>query len=170
MFKFLVSPTEANRGQRNATRELAAAICLTEVLQAKVTDCFLSPIAQWHQWLRYVRPVAPTLEEQRQDLVRQAQMKELARLADERWASKPSFLDKPKTQQSPGIESGPAATASNTPDSVTSAPNAPSPQTSTTKNESATPKTQQPNPWAKADRQNPGESWQPDAWTPNSQR
>lgn len=56
-------------------------------------------IAQWHQWLRYVRHEPPTIEEQQRDLIRQAQIKKLAQIADEKWAAKPSFLDKPKTQQ-----------------------------------------------------------------------
>ncbi|KAJ5640647.1 hypothetical protein N7528_000272 [Penicillium herquei] len=130
---------------------------------------------QWHQWLRYVRPTAPTLEEQRQDLVRQAQMKELARLADERWASKPSFLEKPKTQQqAPGIAPGPTTPVANisseptttTANAPTSPASAPKPQPT-----SPPPKTQkETNPWAKADKKGPGDSWQPEAWTPSSQR
>ncbi len=37
--------------------------------------------------------------------MRQARLKHLAQLADERWASKPSFLDKPRAQ--PGLETVP---------------------------------------------------------------
>ncbi|KAJ5777886.1 hypothetical protein N7520_001132 [Penicillium odoratum] len=124
---------------------------------------------QWHQWLRYVRPTPPTLEEQRQDLVRQAQMKELARLADERWASKPSFLDKPKTQQKvPGIETGNATTNTNTVSADAPSSSAPAPVPEPT---STPPKTRkEENPWAKADRQNPGANWQPEAWSPSSHR
>ncbi|KAJ6014513.1 hypothetical protein N7540_009104 [Penicillium herquei] len=130
---------------------------------------------QWHQWLRYVRPNAPTIEEQRQDLVRQAQMKELARLADERWASKPSFLDKPKTQQqTPGIAPGsPTAAANVTSEPTTTTADTPSSPASAPEPEptSPPPKTQKEiNPWAKADKKGPGDSWQPDAWTPSSQR
>lgn len=55
--------------------------------------------AQWHQWLRYVRHEPPSIEEQQRDLIRQAQIKKLAQIADEKWAAKPSFMDKPKTQQ-----------------------------------------------------------------------
>ncbi|KAJ5935540.1 hypothetical protein N7466_005087 [Penicillium verhagenii] len=124
---------------------------------------------QWHQWLRYVRPLPPTIEEQQQDLVRQAQMKELARLADERWASKPSFLDKPKTQQQ---GAGITTTNANSEAAPISADgpssSAPAPQPEST---GAPPKTRkEENPWAKADRQNPGGNWQPDAWSPTSHR
>jgi NADH dehydrogenase [ubiquinone] 1 alpha subcomplex assembly factor 2 len=55
--------------------------------------------AQWHQWLRHVRPNAPTSEEQKNELLRQDRIKYLAQLADERWDSKPSFLDKPQERQ-----------------------------------------------------------------------
>ncbi|KAJ5172956.1 NADH:ubiquinone oxidoreductase 17.2kDa subunit [Penicillium capsulatum] len=110
---------------------------------------------QWHQWLRYLREHPPSLEEQRQDLIRQAQMKQLAQLADERWASKPSVLDKPKTQQP-----APATQASETTANPTSASQeAPASQSQPT-----------PNPWAQADRRNPGDGYQPDSWTPTSQR
>lgn len=51
---------------------------------------------QWHQWLRYTRPSAPSIPELQSDAARQAQLKQLARAADERWAAKPSVLDKPR--------------------------------------------------------------------------
>ncbi len=51
---------------------------------------------QWHQWLRYTRPSAPSIPELQSDATRQAQLKQLARAADERWAAKPSVLDKPR--------------------------------------------------------------------------
>ncbi|KAJ5779641.1 NADH:ubiquinone oxidoreductase 17.2kDa subunit [Penicillium paradoxum] len=127
---------------------------------------------QWHQWLRHVRQHPPSLEEQRQDLVRQAQIKQLARLADERWASKASFLDKPKTHQPvPPIQANEAGL---NPPSVNAAPaqQAPvSPNTAPKANPApAEPKTQKENPWAKANTTNPGEEWQPDAWSPSSKR
>ncbi|KAJ5942106.1 hypothetical protein N7516_002274 [Penicillium verrucosum] len=111
----------------------------------------------------------PSIQEQQQDLVRQAQIKQLARLADERWASKASFLDKPKTQQSPPTTQINEATL-NTPANA-----APTQQTpvSTTSPETApaAPKTQKvENPWTKAKKANPGEEWQPEAWSPSSKR
>ena len=51
---------------------------------------------QWHQWLRYTRPEPPSLLELQHDVQRQANLKRLARAADERWAAKPSVLDKPR--------------------------------------------------------------------------
>ena len=56
--------------------------------------------AQWIQWLRHTREQAPSIQEQRADVQRQVQLKQLARLADERWAEKASYLDAPdKTAQ-----------------------------------------------------------------------
>lgn len=128
-------------------------------------------LAQWHQWLRHVREHPPSIQEQQQDLVRQAQIKELARLADERWASKPSFLDKPKTQSIPtqpnnaALSETPASdvhpeskTRTSTPSEMT-----PSPETASTA-------THKENPWNNASDANPGEEWQPEAWSPNSKR
>lgn len=125
--------------------------------------------AQWHQWLRHVREHPPSIQEQQQDLVRQAQIKQLARLADERWASKASYLDKPKTQQQPPTTQINEATLD------TPANAAPTQQTpaSTTSPETApaAPQTQKvENPWIKAKQANPGEEWQPEAWSPSSKR
>lgn len=126
-------------------------------------------IAQWHQWLRYVREHPPSIEEQQQDLIRQAQIKQLARLADERWASKPSFLDKPKTQQPPTpteTSDPPANPATKSPQDAS----APAPSTSTPKPASAKPEPVKEDPWAKANPGNPGDTWQPESWTPSSKR
>ncbi|KAJ5440767.1 NADH:ubiquinone oxidoreductase 17.2kDa subunit [Penicillium cf. griseofulvum] len=116
----------------------------------------------------------PSIQEQQQDLVRQAQIKQLARLADERWASKASFLDKPKTQhQAPSTQINEAtlnqpanAASAQAPASATSPETPPK-----AKPEPAYPKTQkEENPWAKANKANPGEEWQPEAWSPSSKR
>ncbi|KAJ5295953.1 hypothetical protein PENANT_c001G11023 [Penicillium antarcticum] len=133
---------------------------------------------QWHQWLRHVRKNPPSIEEQKQDLVRQAQIKQLARLADERWASKASFLDKPKSQ--PGPASQPGGPSLNYPAATTQAANAQAAQgapAATPTNApqadpaSTTPETKkEENPWANASKNNPGEEWQPEAWTPSSKR
>ncbi|EDN10577.1 NADH ubiquinone oxidoreductase family protein [Histoplasma capsulatum] len=69
-----------------------------------LADVQVSP--QWHQWLRYARQDAPTIQEQQNELLRQERIKHLAKLADERWASKPSFLDRPQGQHpDPAIQS-----------------------------------------------------------------
>ncbi|KAJ6149169.1 NADH:ubiquinone oxidoreductase 17.2kDa subunit [Penicillium samsonianum] len=117
----------------------------------------------------------PSIQEQQQDLVRQAQIKQLARLADERWASKASFLDKPKTQQQPPTtqinettlnQPVNAAPAQKAPASATSPETAPK-----AKPAPAEPKTtKEENPWSKANKANPGEEWQPEAWSPSSKR
>lgn len=51
---------------------------------------------QWHQWLRYTRPDPPSVAELQYDVQRQENLKQLVRAADERWASKPSIMDKPR--------------------------------------------------------------------------
>ncbi|CEO60002.1 hypothetical protein PMG11_04646 [Penicillium brasilianum] len=124
---------------------------------------------QWHQWLRYVREHPPSLEEQQQDLVRQAQIKQLARLADERWASKPSFLDKPKTQQPPPPTESSETSVNQTAESLQEA-SATASSTPTPKPASAKPKPAKEDPWAKANPGNPGDTWQPESWTPSSKR
>ncbi|KAJ5349786.1 hypothetical protein N7541_007513 [Penicillium brevicompactum] len=117
---------------------------------------------QWHQWLRHVREHPPSIQEQQQDLVRQAQMKELARLADERWASKPSFLDKPNTQPAPpqvnDVPAAPKEQASVSPEATLD----PKP--------ASTEKAPKENPWKNASNANPGAEWQPEAWSPSSKR
>ncbi|EPS33368.1 hypothetical protein PDE_08330 [Penicillium oxalicum 114-2] len=136
---------------------------------------------QWHQWLRYVRQHPPSLEEQQQDLVRQTQIKHLARLADERWASKPSFLDKPKSPpQSTQLPTGPIRTPTDIPEAnpANSAPfSASSTPTTTTTTTTTQPRPEveksapvKEDPWAKANAGNPGDTWQPESWTPTSKR
>ena len=51
------------------------------------------------QWLRHTRFEPPTIQEQQQELQRQANIKLLAARADARWAAKPSALDAPDKQQ-----------------------------------------------------------------------
>ncbi|KAI0586581.1 NDUFA12 domain-containing protein [Pyrenophora tritici-repentis] len=60
-------------------------------------DVQISP--SWMQWLRHTRFEPPTVDEQHQDLIRQARIKQLAAQADARWAEKPSALDAPDKQQ-----------------------------------------------------------------------
>ncbi|EAU36480.1 predicted protein [Aspergillus terreus NIH2624] len=123
---------------------------------------------QWHQWLRYLRPNPPSIEEQKNDLIRQAQIKHLARLADERWASKPSYLDKPQ-RQSPAPATGTTDATLNPPTrqdgGVAASAIGDSAPDSTTKDEAAP--AQDKDPWAKA-RGGPSENWQPEAWTPKT--
>ncbi|KAJ5138461.1 uncharacterized protein N7515_003309 [Penicillium bovifimosum] len=125
---------------------------------------------QWHQWLRHVRQHPPSIEEQKQDLVRQAQIKQLARLADERWASKASYLDQPKTQQTvPPTQVSDATLNPRSADPV-STQQAPASATAVPEATPAQPQAPKENPWAKADAAGPGEEWQPKAWDPSSKR
>ena len=123
-------------------------------------------IAQWHQWLRYVRPEAPTIQEQQNELIRQAEIKHLARLADERWAEKPSYLDKPQEQQT-----GPAMQASDP-----TYRNGPTHKedrvgvkdaVGTAAELEEVGKKKKKNPWTKA-LGGPSEKWQPESWTPGT--
>jgi NADH dehydrogenase [ubiquinone] 1 alpha subcomplex assembly factor 2 len=118
-------------------------------------------LAQWHQWLRYVRPEPPSIEEQQRDLVRQAQIKKLAAIADQKWAAKPSFLDKPQTSSSP-------APALNTGDLASHPTNASS-------SDNGSKAKAQEKPTKKGEKSirgkvptGPGETWQPESWTPEA--
>ena len=93
-------------------------------------------------------------------------MKQLARVADERWASKPSFLDKPQQQQS-----GPAT--------VPKDPGGFSSKTEIDDKQGVREAIEGPEKRRdfKQERntQNqrrgaPGEDWQPEAWTPGATR
>ncbi|KAI9671980.1 MAG: hypothetical protein M1817_002288 [Caeruleum heppii] len=133
------------------------------------SDIQITP--QWHQWLRHTRQSPPSLTEQRQDVARQQSLKELARLADERWASKPSFLDRPEDtgQPRPATEvKDPGGYAPPTEDEgkrgVRNAVGAPDEVAAGEK--AATP-AKEKNPWD-INRGGPSEQWQPEAWNPSS--
>jgi NADH dehydrogenase [ubiquinone] 1 alpha subcomplex assembly factor 2 len=59
---------------------------------------------QWMQWLRHTREVAPTVEEQQHDVIRQQQLRQLADAADARWAAQPSFLQAPDARELGGSQ------------------------------------------------------------------
>jgi NADH dehydrogenase [ubiquinone] 1 alpha subcomplex assembly factor 2 len=111
-----------------------------------------------------VREQAPTIDEQQNELLRQERMKHLARLADEKWARKPSFLDRPQEQQpAPATQTHPIThTAPDTrpePVGVRSAVG-----TEAELKQQGT-KGKKPSPWD-IQTGTPGEKWQPKAWTP----
>ena len=92
-------------------------------------------------------------------------MKYLAQLADERWASKPSFLDKPREQPKPAtMPKDPGGYAGQTePDhkegvrsAVDTPPVEPEPPKATKKSD----------PFKRPQTGGPSEKWQPEAWTP----
>jgi NADH dehydrogenase [ubiquinone] 1 alpha subcomplex assembly factor 2 len=80
----------------------------------------------------------------------------LAQAADERWASKPSLLDKPKDQ----VQTAPEQNRQNGIKKETE-------DTGEVKSAVDVPevKPKKENPWAKH-AGNPGQNWQPEAWTP----
>lgn len=148
-------------------------------------------LAQWHQWLRYVREHPPSLQEQQGDLVRQAQLKQLARLADERWASKPSYLDAPRQPQEqqphPATKTtGDTSEMPASPATATAFHNAvETPGRGEVEKEATRPVKKDgaqnsrdeqstvsgaKNPWAASDRSGPSEKWQPESWTPSASR
>ncbi|KAI9802551.1 MAG: hypothetical protein M1833_001623 [Piccolia ochrophora] len=125
---------------------------------------------QWHQWLRYTRPDPPSLQEQRADLDRQASMKELARLADERWASKPSFLSTPPEQQQPapaiGVRDPGGYTAPTWEEGKKGVRSAVESGEDVTKE--AAPTKKDKDPWEKAQSASgSSEPWQPQSWDPS---
>ncbi|KAL1997237.1 hypothetical protein VTN49DRAFT_7384 [Thermomyces lanuginosus] len=126
-------------------------------------DVKISP--QWHQWLRYVRQDPPSLEEQHRDVIRQQEIKRLAQLADERWRSKPSYLDKPQTQQ--------PLPATRTSDATLN----PAEQSANYSRSPAQPGVQnaiegqaENKDRPKGVPTGPSEQWQPESWTPVSKR
>lgn len=115
-------------------------------------------------------------------------MKQLAQLADQRWASKPSYLDKPQTEQ--------PHPATNTSDGTVKGPAQGTPQAryeqqqqqqeqqqgptqneateaTSQQREAKTPKlnkNQKDDSWAAATPGTPGQEWQPDSWAPTAAR
>ncbi|KAH7162573.1 hypothetical protein B0J13DRAFT_517830 [Dactylonectria estremocensis] len=107
---------------------------------------------QWHQWLRHTRQEPPTLEEQHDDVLRQARVKVLAAQADARWEAKPRVMEAPEetTQRLPPAQEAEAQPAT-------------SRRTKSTTEEIANGE----DPWVKARKaQGPSENWQPGTWTP----
>ncbi|KAI1754169.1 hypothetical protein F4782DRAFT_45435 [Xylaria castorea] len=109
----------------------------------------------WHQWLRHQRADPPTMQEQIAELQRQARIKVLAAEADARWEAKDSLLNRPGKKPAGEIGQG---------------------ETREVKGEEAREEVREggkdtqkpdPDPWKQAAQRGvPGESWQPEAWTP----
>jgi NADH dehydrogenase [ubiquinone] 1 alpha subcomplex assembly factor 2 len=109
--------------------------------------------------------------EQQSDVQRQVELKQLARLADERWAAKPSFLDPPpKTSKYepatiPRDRGGYVGqTEPNHKEGVRNHVAGVRDTDSSQASERAQ-KKEKVNPW-KVNKGGPGEEWQPQAWTP----
>ena len=89
-------------------------------------------------------------------------MKQLAAQADARWASKASFLDAP-AKKAPA-EQVPESTG------ICETNQAATPSQDEAKQEDkfkGKVRAKEPHPLAKAQQGGPGESWQPQSWTPN---
>jgi len=130
---------------------------------AHYDDIKITP--QWHQWLRYVRQEAPSLEEQHKDIIRQRDLKQLARLADERWANKPSYLDRPRNQQPAPVtrSTDPTypATAASREGQTTVRNDIDSPDEAQERQR----REEKEKPWTKQTG-GPSEKWQPGSWAP----
>ncbi|TGJ84986.1 hypothetical protein E0Z10_g3783 [Xylaria hypoxylon] len=131
----------------------------------------------WHQWLRHQRPEPPSMVEQASELQRQARMKLLAAEADARWEAKPSLLDMPaKTSQSQDQRrsGGGGQSQQRDRDEVDIEGETQGQmgeeihaQTSQQTSPHASPQAKMDNnPWKRAQRGAPGETWQPQSWTP----
>ena len=119
---------------------------------------------QWHQWLRYTRQDPPSVAEQRQDLVRQARMKQLAAAADARWEAKPRLTDAPGAatgQPVPSLEG--AGMAGGGAGQSKSDGKSAAAQGSPTESHN---KQAEEDPWGQAKARGPSEKWQPEAWAP----
>ncbi|KAI9758959.1 MAG: hypothetical protein M4579_002699 [Chaenotheca gracillima] len=128
------------------------------------SDIQITP--QWHQWLRHTRFDPPSIVEQEADVERQISIKQLAQQADERWASKPSFLDKPKEQPRPATQvKDPGGYAQDNTDETKGVRNAVG---STEEKLESQGTSKKENPWDNHKRGGPSEGWQPQAWDPNS--
>ncbi|KAI5863313.1 hypothetical protein GGS23DRAFT_596500 [Durotheca rogersii] len=138
------------------------------------SDVVVSP--PWHQWLRYQREKPPTHSEQAAEVARQERIKVLAAEADARWAAKPSYLSPPHLSGKPNIghAASPLDTGETHPWGRKQEPMAPgSPaqhdleaETQATPTSDAPPKSAH-DPWKHAQGA-PGETWQPEAWSPAS--
>ena len=111
--------------------------------------------------------------EQQSDVRRQVELKQLAKLADERWAAKPSFLDAPKepSQYEPGTiprDKGGygGQTEADKKDKVKNHIGEVE-GTSTMESLNRKDKKESYNPW-KIQKGSPGEEWQPGTWAPGS--
>jgi NADH dehydrogenase [ubiquinone] 1 alpha subcomplex assembly factor 2 len=127
----------------------------------------MSALAQWHQWLRHTREDPPSIFEQQMDVQRQLRLKDLARLADERWASKPSILDGPTagTQSRPASLLRDAGLVAEAQTDVVENLGAGSEESGLLEGGQKSETRTRGNPW-NVRTEGPGEQWQPQAWNP----
>lgn len=123
------------------------------------------------------------MQEQHYEVVRQAQMQQLAAEADARWNSVPSFLDSPNKQQpAPAIGvKDPAGYMHNNQTEPTENEGVRSAVGDQTEVDASTEgrtldegrfkgktRDKEANPWKQPSRKGPGEDWQPLSWTPGA--
>ena len=120
------------------------------------SDVRISP--QWHQWLRQTRLDPPTLQEQAAEVQRQAQLKHNARLADERWAAKARYIEKPSPGPTPQLTGDAQQDIKREEQSVSQPP-------SSEKARNAV-----GDPWKQAREtgSNPSATWAPESWVPGA--
>ena len=124
---------------------------------ASLSDVHLSP--QWHQWLRHTRNDAPSMQEQAADVQRQATLKVNAQLADERWAAKAKYIEKPKPAASIKLSGDPELDRAHAENSPGQPPRPEKSANLVDSNENQLNK-------GKETGSNPGSGWNPEAWTP----
>ena len=127
-------------------------------MRTHFSDVNITP--QWHQWLRHTRASPPSLYEQQQDVIRQQQLKMLAKAADERWESKASVLDAPRRgNQELGVGDGEGGVG-------TVGRRGESAEVDVKESVSKARSKEKDNPWKKQETKGPGEAYQPGTWTP----
>ncbi|KAI6091018.1 hypothetical protein F4821DRAFT_210448 [Hypoxylon rubiginosum] len=124
----------------------------------------------WHQWLRYQRRHAPSLSEQAQDVVRQEQIKVLAAEADARWEAKPGYLDAPPGRGEKSQPVPPLDTGRTQPQERVAGESPAVSERYAEETQRASAVKEQDDPWKRAKPSAPGETWQPEAWTPPAAR
>nr|POF01273.1 nadh-ubiquinone oxidoreductase assembly factor n7bml [Quercus suber] len=145
-------------------------------------DVKISP--QWHQWLRHTRDPPPTIQEQQYEVSRQANMRQLAAKADERWKSIPSYLDAPKTKQQPRpateVKDPGGFAPSTEPENAQGVMSAVESQDNVARalggeqvdegrfRGQEIEKKREQNPWKTPQRGAPSENWQPQEWSPGA--
>ncbi|KAI5297837.1 hypothetical protein KEM56_004504 [Ascosphaera pollenicola] len=136
-------------------------------------DLSLSP--QWLQWLRHTRTEAPTIEEQKADLVRQIQLKHLAKLADAKWKAKQSHVEAPILTEAQRRQLESIKGAQHKAPEPRSTPQAAKSEDAEKKKEMEQPEVvlrgqKIENPFARNRPSAPSETWQPEAWSPAPRR
>ncbi|PKS10026.1 hypothetical protein jhhlp_004651 [Lomentospora prolificans] len=139
---------------------------------------------EWHQWLRYMRPNPPTLDEQRAEISRQERLKMLAAQADARWEAKPKLMQDAKPREDtltmgpavPSVEGHQAGeadpVAAEQGRKVVGKSSTRTVAGATTANAAAAAEDDEPeidkaDPWAGAKAREQNADWQPQAWTPS---